>query len=158
MTWFKVDDRLAFHPKAIAAGNSALGLWVRAGAWCAGNLTDGALPRHMIGTLGAQKRDTKRLVDAGLWVETEQGYQFVDWADWQPSKAQVSDRRRKTREKVAEWRSRNASNPVTNRVGNQGGNPAPDPTRPDPTRNYLEETHAHNDALGTARAGASSCE
>lgn len=133
MTWFKVDDHFALHPKAIEAGNAALGLWVRAGAWCAGNLTDGCLPAAMLAPLGGRKRDAERLVRARLWGEIEGGYQFLDWSDWQPTKAQVIARREKTKEKVAEWRSRNASNPVTNRVGNQGGNPAPDPTRPDPT-------------------------
>lgn len=29
MPWFRVDDDFALHPKAIAAGNAALGLWVR---------------------------------------------------------------------------------------------------------------------------------
>lgn len=33
MSWFKVDDHLAFHRKTLAAGNEAMGLWVRAGSW-----------------------------------------------------------------------------------------------------------------------------
>lgn len=31
MPWFKVDDTLALHGKVVAAGNPAMGLWVRAG-------------------------------------------------------------------------------------------------------------------------------
>lgn len=70
MTWFKVDDGLCFHPKAIAAGNAALGLWVRAGSWCGANLTEGWLPATMVGTLGGQKRDAQKLVHSGLWIHT----------------------------------------------------------------------------------------
>jgi hypothetical protein len=134
VTWFKVDDGLAFHPKAINAGLSALGLWVRAGAWCAANLTDGALPRHMIGTLGAQLRDAKRLVSAGLWCETEDGYQFHEWDRWQPTKAQVTAKREKDKKRQQEWREQHGhdvSHSVTDSVTNDVSHSAP--TRPDPT-------------------------
>ena len=44
MPWFRVDDSFDQHPKADAAGNRALGLWVRAGAYCARLLTEGFVP------------------------------------------------------------------------------------------------------------------
>lgn len=134
MTWFKVDDGFAFHPKAIMAGNAALGLWVRAGAWCGANLTDGALPRHMIGTFGAQARDAKKLVAVGLWVETETGYQFHEWNEMQPSKAEVERERAANRKRQQEWRDRKrnaTTDDVTHTVTNRGANGSP--TRPDPT-------------------------
>jgi len=133
MTWFKVDDGFAFHPKAIMAGNAALGLWVRAGAWCGANLTDGALPKNMIGTFGAQARDAKKLVAVGLWVENESGYQFHEWAEMQPSKADVEAERAANRKRQKEWREkkRNAvTDDVTDNATNGGSNAAP--TRPDP--------------------------
>jgi hypothetical protein len=132
VTWFKVDDQLAFHPKILACTPTAIALWVRAGAWSAGHLTDGALPTHIIRTLGAQRRDAERLVAVGLWERTDSGYQFHDWADWQPTKAQVEQERERTRERVKAHRNarRNAvTPPVTNAVSNGGGTPAP--TRPD---------------------------
>ena len=141
MTWFKVDDGFAFHPKAIMAGNAALGLWVRAGAWCGANLTDGALPRHMIGTFGAQARDAKKLVSVGLWVEVEDGYQFHEWGLMQPSKADVEEERAANRKRQKEWRDkkRNAvTDRVTDNVTNGASNDAP--TRPDPTP--IEEAKA----------------
>ena len=145
MTWFKVDDGFAFHPKALAAGNSALGLWVRAGAWCAANLTEGALPRHMIGTLGAQKRDARRLVSAGLWCETEDGYQFNSWDHYQPTKTQVEAQRKANRERQARAREREAnavSNAVTNGGSNGGSNATPVPTRPKKTSSSSKEDPA----------------
>jgi len=145
MPWFKVDDGLCFHPKAIAAGNSALGLWVRAGSWCGANLTGGALPRHMIGTFGAQKRDAAKLVSAGLWCETEEGYQFNSWDEYQPTKDQVEADRKAGRERQARWRERHAnanSNGVTNTDTNGATNTTP--TRPDPT----------SSSSGTTKRGA----
>lgn len=134
MPWFKVDDGFCFHPKALAAGNAALGLWVRAGSWCGANLTGGALPRHMIGTFGAQKRDARRLVEVGLWCETETGYQFNGWDEYQPTKEQVEAERKSARERQARHREakRNTvSNAVTDGVSNAVSNGTP--TRPDPS-------------------------
>lgn len=142
MTWFKVDDGLAVHPKVLAAGNMAMGLWVRAGSWCAANLTDGHLPRTMIAPLDGRKRDADRLIKAGLWIETSGGYQFVDWSDWQPTKEQVRADREATKKRVSRWREQHrndvtndVTNGVTNTVGNGATNAAP--TRPVPSRSGL---------------------
>uniref|UniRef100_UPI003298ACA4 hypothetical protein n=1 Tax=Salmonella enterica TaxID=28901 RepID=UPI003298ACA4 len=76
--WFKVDDNLAFHRKVVAAGNAAMGLWVRAGSWCAQHLTDGFIPDHMINVLGTATQRAK-LVKVGLWEEVDGGCQFLGW-------------------------------------------------------------------------------
>lgn len=94
MTWFKVDDGFAFHPKAGAAGNAALGLWVRAGSWCAQQLTDGDVPKDFLRVLGGKPKDAQALVDVGLWDVTEKGWRFHDWSRFQPSKEQVLAERR----------------------------------------------------------------
>lgn len=85
MPWFKVDDRLAFHPKVMKAGNEAIGLWVRAGSWAAAHLTDGEIPSEMLPILGGNRIQAGRLVRAGLWVEFDGGYKFHDWTVYQPS-------------------------------------------------------------------------
>lgn len=134
MTWFKVDDQLAFHPKVLEAGNTAMGLWVRAGSWCGAHLTQGELPRHMIGTFGAQHRHAEALVRAGLWTPTDVGYQFKDWEHYQPDKGQVEDRKASNRDRQKRYREgkRHAvSNGVTDSVTNGVSN-AP-PSRPDPS-------------------------
>lgn len=96
MAWFKVDDQLAFHAKTILAGNSAMGLWVRAGAWASAHLTDGFIPTHMANAMAnpmANPCDSEQLVEAGLWIEKEGGYQFHDWELFQPdSKAEKARR------------------------------------------------------------------
>lgn len=130
MTWFKVDDTLAFHPKVMHAGNAAMGLWVRAGSYCAAHLTDGRLTAAMIPPLGGRLRDAKRLVECGLWGETDDGFEFIGWGEFQPTKAQVSAERRATAARVAAWRE-GQRNAVTDTVTNGVSTPAP--SRPDPT-------------------------
>lgn len=138
MTWFKVDDGLALHPKAIEAGNSALGLWVRAGAWCASQLTDGRLPGAMLAPLGGRARDADRLVKAGLWWQTENGYEFRDWTDYQPTRVQVraerdaaKERQRRHREQRNNGVTDGVTTPVTNAVSHSA------PSRPVPSRSGL---------------------
>ena len=104
MPWFKVDDQLAFHRKALIAGNSAMGLWVRAGSWCANQLNDGHVPDHVVPTLGT-KVQAKRLVDAGLWRREPEGYSFHDWGAWQPTREEVEKRRAEGAERVRQWRA-----------------------------------------------------
>jgi hypothetical protein len=144
--WFKVDDGFAFHRKAIKAGNTALGLWVRAGSWCAHQLTDGQVPSEVLPLLGGSVEDAEALVSAGFWQQIEGGYQFYGWHDYQPTKADVEEERAKARERQKEWRKnkRNAvSNAVTDSVTNavtdtvtdavshRGSNAAP--SLPDPS-------------------------
>ena len=135
MPWFKVDDNLAFHAKVVAAGNAAMGMWVRAGSWSAQQLTDGFVPDHMVPALG-DKRQAQRLVAVGLWTQESDGYRFHEWMDRQPSREQVEAERAAARERMAARRkNKRGSSPEVrpNSDGTSEGvrEPRPDPTRPD---------------------------
>lgn len=97
MPWFKVDDQLATHPKVSKAGLAAMGLWVKAGSWCAQHLTDGFVPEYALSILTARRAHAEALVRSGLWIEVDGGWQFRDWLEYQPSKAHVEELREKRR-------------------------------------------------------------
>ena len=103
MPWFKVDDNLAFHPKVVTAGNAAVGLWVRSGAWSMGLLTDGFIPDHIAATLGS-KTEARRLVAAGLWVPKDGGYLFHEWEQRQPSRVALEAEREAARQRQRKGR------------------------------------------------------
>jgi hypothetical protein len=107
MTWFLVSDDLAFHPKAIMAGNAALGMWVRAGSWAGQQLTDGFVPTDMARSLGTPAQ-ARRLTDSGLWLPAGDGYAFHQWDERQPTKEEVEARRRKNAERLAKWREKHS--------------------------------------------------
>lgn len=88
MSWFRVDDRLATHPKVFAASNAAMGLWVRAGSWSMGAMTDGEIPRAIVRMLGTE-RQAAQLVAAGLWEKSPEGWRFHEWVEWQESREEV---------------------------------------------------------------------
>jgi hypothetical protein len=138
--WFKVDDKFWSHPKTGDLSDAATALWLRAGSWSAGHLTDGFVPTSKLRLFRGRQRAATELVGAGLWSAAEGGFQFHDWAEYQPSKEQVTAQREATKKRVNAWkdRSRNGvSDDVRNAYpaeeGNAGGNGAPDPTRPDPS-------------------------
>lgn len=158
MTWFRVDDQLHSHPKAMRAGPEALGLWLLAGSWSSAQLTDGWVPDYVALRLaGTAAEDyAARLVAAGLWVEgerspehganvAERGWWFHEWTDHQPSRADVQADREKSRKRMAEGRARRrAEREAALTSGNASpdvranfGAGSPSPTRPDPTRPVL---------------------
>ena len=54
MPTFEIDDQFAFHQKTVMAGNEAIGVFARAGAWCAGYLTDGFVPYKIAWTISGE--------------------------------------------------------------------------------------------------------
>lgn len=149
ISWFKVDDQLAFNAKVMLAGNSAMGLWVRAGSWSSAQLTGGFIPAHMANAMAnamANPCDADALVMAGLWDEAEGGYQFHDWTDFQPD-AEAEKEKRKATSKArsdagkagaaARWNRENNGKPDGKANGkpiaNVKQNDAPVPSRPDPS-------------------------
>ncbi|MGW1680525.1 hypothetical protein [Saccharopolyspora sp. NPDC002376] len=117
MPWFPVDDGFAFHRKAVRAGNAAIGLWTRAGSWCAQQLTDGFVPEDMVTVLGTTPQ-AEKLVRAGLWVRAEGGYQFHQWTEngRNPTREEVLLRRKKDAEKKARARAAKAAKSEAHQV------------------------------------------
>lgn len=147
MTWFKVDDSLAFHRKVVAAGNAAMGLWVRAGSWSAQQLTDGHVPEHIAILLGTPAQ-ASRLVRSGLWITVADGYRFHEWNEKgrQPTAQSVREARESSAERQAKWRAAKLAERQFTDAGNGVTPPLVTPlvtpsvtgapTRPDPTRSY----------------------
>lgn len=110
MTWFKVDDGFADHPKVIALQASkhwkgALALWTLAGSWSSRHLTDGHVPSAVVTRLGCAPHDALALVEAGLWDQVDGGYRFHGWEERNPSREAVEADRAATRERVQRHRT-----------------------------------------------------
>lgn len=158
MSWFKVSDGLAFHRKALAAGNEALGAWVRAGSWSSApdNLTDGFIPPEVAAAIAPPKVWAKLraagLVDA---PEGRDGQQLHDFLAYNPSAESKARDRETTRQRVESWRNNRrgnaGGNAVTPPIGNGGGTGAP--SRPVPSQ--IPPTPQGGQAPPPAGAGGS---
>lgn len=147
MTWGKIDDQLSFHPKAVQAGNEALGMWVRAMSYSCQMLTGGFIAKDMATALGGVKV-AQRLVDARLWHVVDGGYQFHDWDEYQPCAETEKAKRAKLKAErsqagkagaKARWDGKNQPEPMANAMAkdmakpmaNAWQNDAPEP-EPEP--------------------------
>lgn len=153
MTWFKVDDGLHSHRKAVRAGVPAMGLWVLAGSWASDQLTDGWVPDYIAARLdpGQFEKHASALVKAGLWFpdehDGERGWWFHQWQDHQPSAKSVHEKRDAAKERMRRVRDERrgqrrseaesfaeCSREQVENASRTSREVRLTPTRPDPTR------------------------
>lgn len=121
MPWFKVDDQLHSHPKARRAGLSAMGLWTVAGSHCMSYLTDGFVEAWFVESWPKGRELASRLVEGGLWLVVEGGWQFHEWEKFQPTRDQVLSDREAAAERMRRVRANKAGN-TNDRSGEQTPN------------------------------------
>ena len=100
MTWVKLDDGFADHPKVAGLSDAAFRLHVSALCYCGRHLTDGVLPRAIVwrlSTTEAPQDAADELVAANLWTADDGGFVVRDFLDFNPSKQKVlEDRERRS--------------------------------------------------------------
>ena len=106
MPWFKVDDGFHGHPKVVELSLAAVGIWTLTGSWCAKYLTDGLVGSKTIARMGGSDAESSELVDAELWIDTGDGFQFKDWHDYQPLKVDIEAERFAAQERMRAVRSK----------------------------------------------------
>lgn len=160
MTWVKLDDQFPDHPKIAKVG--PLGGWLQVCglAYCNRHLTDGFIPTEVAHRLanfsgiGVETGGVPGLVAVGydpdcesvaeslcavkMWKKVRGGYRIHDYEKYQPSREEVLAEREKTRQRVKNFRARNAvtnkvTNPRRNAVTNTVSNATPVPVLETPT-------------------------
>lgn len=136
MPWARIDDGLYDHPKILAAGNEAVGLWLRMICYSNRHGTDGEVSyeacRYLAASAGVHWRTLarllRRLCDVGLAhynpargvTEALQGtrkgtrkgtasggsYTIHDFSDYNETSSEVADRRRVSRDRQRRHRAR----------------------------------------------------
>lgn len=148
MSWFRIDDGFADHPKMIALRGhrhwkGAVCLWTMAGSYCSKHLTDGIVSDAVLAYLGGTPAEAEALVAVGLWTRVEGGYAFHQWGERNPLRAKVlADRAADAERKRKGGRERSARTPTgiqaeatpESAPESTPDSAAPDPARPDPAR------------------------
>ena len=125
MTWLRLDDNFADHPKVRNLSDQAYRLFVDLASYIGrynldGKLTFGEVEAHKNAEYAIE------LTDVGLWEETETGYYVPGFLERNPSKAQVEAEREKARTRKERWKER--------RSEQRGERATEPPPRPDPSR------------------------
>lgn len=124
MSWVKLDDQMADHPKVRGLGELAplaLALQVRALCYAARYLTDGALSHGAIpglldsfAALSSEANWPALMVKAGLWERAKDGYAIHDYLKYNPTRESVLVEREANAKRQKDFRDRNkGSNDVT---------------------------------------------
>lgn len=114
MPWFKIDDGFHCHPKVLAAGTPAVGLYVRCGSWAAQQASDGIVPKQVARMYGTT-RNIKALIDAGLWHQKghdcpacpeldANSYAIHQYLERNPSRVDIEKERKAKSERQQKWR------------------------------------------------------
>lgn len=102
MTWLKLDDNFADHPKVVVLSDAAFRLHVEGMCFCARMLTDGKVIRRMAQGYGDDV--IAELTSGGLWHEDGHGcpkcvqpgagaFMVHDFLEWNPPASMVKQRR-----------------------------------------------------------------
>lgn len=130
MTWPRIDDNVADHPKMLHAESLypdfAWVLWSRALLYTNKHRLDGRVPGHVLSSFVASKKVRVRdiaeaLVVAGLWERDGDDYVFHDFASWNLTKSAREEAARANREKQQRYRDRHREPPPpepSNRLAN----------------------------------------
>lgn len=111
VTWLKLDDKFAGHPKVSPLSDGAFRLHVSGMLYCASHETDGRIPLELVPTLMPKYRLKYRdeLAQRGLWTITEEIAEIHDFTEYNPTRAQSQARREANKERLAKWRARQAA-------------------------------------------------
>lgn len=105
----EVDDNFADHGKVWRLSDAAFRLHTSGILYCARLITDGFVPANKVQKLVPKFRvkALDELVSAGMWtavgIDQVVSYEIHDYLDWNPSRAQIEERRKKAAQRKAKW-------------------------------------------------------
>src|SRR5688572_14713983 len=105
MSWVRIDDRVLTDDKIAQLSGNAFKVWIFSLCFSNQNLTDGFINSRILPLLSGRKKQVQELVEAGLWRETSDGWEIVNFLKFQPSRLEVEEKRAKNREKLERWRN-----------------------------------------------------
>ena len=111
MPWVKLDDAFPEHRKVDSVSDGAFRLHVAGICFSSRMLTDGFIPKDRVGRLTPKVRESHiaELVDADLWAPVVGGWSIHDYLEYNPSRAEVNERREVERKRKDKQRKRGAS-------------------------------------------------
>lgn len=144
MGWVYLDDRFPEHPKVVAAGDEAGWMFTCGMAYVNRNGTGGIIPKAQVPRLTSWKNPAKvaeRLVAAGLWHDEGAHYRVHDYADWNRSALERTEKAKKAAHARWDARSSPSSNaqasaehvPEQSKRNAFPQAPIPNPPQPPPT-------------------------
>jgi len=92
VTWLKLDDRFAAHPKISPLSDGAFRLHICGLLFSSAHQTDGRIQREQIPILMPRYRPRylDELVVRGLWLPHDEIVEINDYLDYNPSRTEIA--------------------------------------------------------------------
>lgn len=100
MTWVKLDDGFADHPKVVGLSPGAFRLYVTALCYSARHNTDGRVAKTVLAALRGSRRDARALERASLWEPVPGGWLIHDYLEYNRSASDVANARTGARDRM----------------------------------------------------------
>lgn len=101
MSWLRIDDRFASHPKVAQLSDKEFRVWMRTLCFCA-SYEDPTVDRVAVNEIkGLTRAMVMRFAEIGLLDPSDAGHEVHDWEHYQPKDRTGAERQ-------ARWRARNA--------------------------------------------------
>jgi hypothetical protein len=101
LPWVRVDTQFPSNPKVlylVADKNFRAGfVWLASMAYAGAQGTDGFIPHAALPFIHSTPKEPDALMDVGLWVPAPGGWELHDWRDFQPSNAEMEERKKRAK-------------------------------------------------------------
>jgi hypothetical protein len=115
MSWVRLDDNFPNHPKIVGLSDQAFRLYISGLCYASHYLTDGLIiepaMRRLDGADGVNE-----LVEAGLWLKVQKGWQIASYGEYQTPKSEVEKAKQANRERVNRWKEKQKINGINNEL------------------------------------------
>lgn len=101
LPWVRLDTAFPTNPKVLVLAEDkkwqSICVYVAGLSYCGAQGTDGFLPVNCLPFLHGTKRNAADLVDVGLWLPHQGGWDINGWIEFQPTSDEHEERRKKAR-------------------------------------------------------------
>ena len=97
MSWLRLDDKFAQHPKVADLSDKAFRVHIEVMLYCAEYETKGRIVPAAVRFAGAKPKQIDELVNAKLWDENGASYVIHDFEDYNGERALARERQRRFR-------------------------------------------------------------
>jgi len=135
MSWVRIDDNFADHPKVVELSDSSFRVYVEALCYANRFLTDGAIGYVAYNKMNWNEQDAEDLIRVGLWENDPDNFQYLirSYTEYQPTKEKVSVKREQARERVKQFREKKRAHSDSGETQMKRES-YPSPTQPNPTQ------------------------
>lgn len=115
MSWVRLDDNFPNHPKVVGLSDQAFRLYISGLCYASHYLTDGLIIEPVLRRLDGYEW-VPQLVEAGLWLKVDKGWQIASYAEYQTPKSEVEKAKQANRERVNRWKEKQKNNGINNEL------------------------------------------